>query len=111
LQLKLTPSSGSSCSRVVSERGEAVERMRKLAGVAAQSVLECVGPEQAMETAIVIAVGDGRSTHPLLRTGQLVNETPTFSANGMSQRFVTTLMQLKVSIQHEQGEARRVNRP
>jgi threonine dehydrogenase-like Zn-dependent dehydrogenase len=41
---------------VVSERGdEAVERVRKLTGVAAHSVLECVCPEQAMETAIVIA--------------------------------------------------------
>ncbi len=42
---------------VVSERGdEAVERVRELTGGAgAHSVLECVGLEQAMETAIVIA--------------------------------------------------------
>jgi threonine dehydrogenase-like Zn-dependent dehydrogenase len=46
---------------VVSERGdEAAERVRELTGGAgAHSVLECVGLEQAMETAIVIARGGG----------------------------------------------------
>jgi hypothetical protein len=53
---RLAVARGFGATDVVTERGvEAVERVRQLTGVGAESVLECVGTQQALDTAIGVA--------------------------------------------------------
>jgi hypothetical protein len=55
-ETRLAVARGFGATDVVTERGvDAVERVRQLTGVGAESVLECVGTQQALDTAIGVA--------------------------------------------------------